>query len=490
MTAETVDQLAALLTTPEACTARMREIRTETERLANFTELTRSQEIRQGQLLDEFAAVDRRKRDMTRDADLAKVRAASGGGGMVESGTPFGTDGRSTPLLRHADPWAGDVSTRSQPAGELRGRALSAVERCNTMPDGARERTSKALEVDPDEQGRLARYVIEASQPDYLRAFTTWMRDPQHGHQEWSPAEREAFARVRTLTRAMALGTGSAGGFLVPFQLDPQILISNAGSVNPMREVSRVELTAVNEARFVTSAGVTASWDPEATEVSDDSPVLGQPAIFGFKGAAFVPVSLELYEDSTIAQQVANLFVDAKAQLEATAFTLGTGSGQPKGVITAVSAVGGSVVGDTGTAFATAQPYAVQNALPARWRPRARFMANLSVINAYRQLPIGTGLQTSLVDDSSTPPRMAGWELWENSTMDGTITTTANDFLLLAGDFSQYIVTDRIGTMIEVIPHLFGAAGRPTGQRGFYMHWRTGGDVVIPDAFRLLNLSA
>jgi HK97 family phage major capsid protein len=483
-----LSDVAALLTTPEACTARMHEIRAEMNRLSNFPELTRAQETRSGQLFDEFTAVDKRRRDLTRDADLAKVRSLAGLG-HTESGTPFGA--YSAPaLLRNGDPWSGDTSTSPRPAGELRGRALTAVERCATMPDAARERTAKALEVDPDEQGRLARYVIETSQPDYMRAFTTWMRDPQRGHLEWGPGERDAFGRVQTLTRAMALGTGSSGGFLVPYQLDPQILISSAGSIDPMRDVARVELTAVNESRFVTSAGVTASWDAEAAEVSDDSPVLAQPAIVGFKGAAFVPVSLELFEDSTIAQQVATLFVDAKAQLEAAAFTTGSGTGQPKGIITAVSAVPGSIVTDAGTAFVTAQPYSVQNALPARWRSRGQFMANLSVINAYRGLPIGSGLQQSLVDDSSTPPRMLGWQLRENSTMDGTITATAADYLLLAGDFSQYIVTDRIGTMIEVIPHLFGAAGRPTGQRGFYMHWRTGGDVVIPDAFRLLNLSA
>jgi HK97 family phage major capsid protein len=71
--------------------------------------------------------------------------------------------------------------------------------------------------------------------------------------------------------------------------------------------------------------------------------------------------------------------------------------------------------------------------------------------------------------------------------MDGALTGTANDYSLLSGDFNQYIITDRIGTTIELIPTLFGASLRPTGQRGFHMHWRTGGDVVIPDAFRLTN---
>jgi hypothetical protein len=44
--------------------------------------------------------------------------------------------------------------------------------------------------------------------------------------------------------------------------------------------------------------------------------------------------------------------------------------------------------------------------------------------------------------------------------------------------------------MIELIPTLFKGAFRPSGQRGFHMHWRTAGKVIIPDAFRLLNYSA
>lgn len=46
--------------------------------------------------------------------------------------------------------------------------------------------------------------------------------------------------------------------------------------------------------------------------------------------------------------------------------------------------------------------------------------------------------------------------------------------------------SDRVSLLV---PHLLGANRRPTGERGFLMHWRTGGDVVIADAFRLTNHS-
>jgi len=390
-------------------------------------------------------------------------------------------NGDGTPMTR--------APTRS---GNLRGQALTINERATTVPDAARQRVALAIQADPDPDSKLARYVIATGDQAYASAFRKWLRDPLSGHYEWDAQERAAYAYAQSEARTMSLGTTASGGFLVSYELDPQVLISGVGSVNPMRDIARVELVAQNENRFVTSAGVTASWDAEAAEVSDDTPVLAQPAITCKKGQAFVPVSFEIFEDSpNLGTQLQNLFVDAKAQLEAAAFTTGSGTGEPKGVITAIAAVGGSVIAAAGSAVSLADVTANQNALPARWRPSAEWMANLSIINQVRQLAKGSGLTDSLVDDATTPPRMLGWGVRENSQMDGTIAAgTTNDYCLLSGDFKQYIITDRIGTTVEFVQNLFGSNQRPTGQRGFLMHWRTGGDVVIPDAFRLTNYSA
>jgi hypothetical protein len=102
------------------------------------------------------------------------------------------------------------------------------------------------------------------------------------------------------------------------------------------------------------------------------------------------------------------------------------------------------------------------------------------------------GLTESIIDDSGPLPKTLGWEIRENSIMDGTITGgAAADYLILSGDFKAgYQIVDRLGSSLEVAQNLFGAAFRPTDQRGFLMLWRTGGDVVIPDAFRLTNYSA
>jgi HK97 family phage major capsid protein len=133
--------------------------------------------------------------------------------------------------------------------------------------------------------------------------------------------------------------------------------------------------------------------------------------------------------------------------------------------------------------FALGDIYLANNTLAARWRPNASWMANQAVINAFRQLPVGSGLQQSIVDDSGEVPRILGRPVYENSNMDGTLNAAASDLALVFGDFNQYAIVDRIGTSIEVVPHLFGAAGRPMAQRGFYQHWRVGADALVTGAF-------
>lgn len=395
---------------------------------------------------------------------------------------------------RHESGDGAQASRRASPETReeenTRSQALRANDGADFLPDASRAHMERMLREDADPDARLARYVTVTSDRAYFRAFSSWINDTVSGGHSWTDEERQAVQRVQWLQRSMTLGAAGAGGFLVPYELDPNVLIAGTGAVDPMRAVARVETTAYNEKRFVTSTGVTSNWYAEEAEVTDNAPALLQPTITCRKAMSFVPVSFELYEDSSIAQQIGALFADSKAAEEARVFTTSNGTTEPKGIVTALVAAGGSSVIATGTnSLANGDVYANQNALPARWRPRAKFMANLSIINGYRQLIKATGMTESLVEDGGPVPRMAGWEVIENSNLDGALTAAAADYTLLSGDFQQYAIVDRIGATIEVVPQLMGVNRRPTGQRGFLLHWRVGADVLVPDAFRLTNHS-
>jgi len=201
-----------------------------------------------------------------------------------------------------------------------------------------------------------------------------------------------------------------------------------------------------------------------------------------------VPFSFEIGGDAVnFMNELGGLLVDAAEQLNATAFTTGTGSGQPKGVITALT--GGASVVNSGTAatLAASDVYAVQNALPPRFQAGAQWCASLGILNTLRQFETGSGaLKFPGLHDN--PPTLLGRNALELSNM--AATTTTGSKALLYGDFkSGYVIVDRLGSTLELVPHLVGANRRPTGQRGALLWYRVGADVVVANAFRMLNIA-
>ena len=62
--------------------------------------------------------------------------------------------------------------------------------------------------------------------------------------------------------------------------------------------------------------------------------------------------------------------------------------------------------------------------------------------------------------------------------------------MLTIGDFSHFLIVDRVGLNVEVIPHLFHTANnRPSGQRSLYAYWRNTSDVLAWQAFRTLKVT-
>jgi HK97 family phage major capsid protein len=54
--------------------------------------------------------------------------------------------------------------------------------------------------------------------------------------------------------------TTTAGGYAVPVELDTSLLLTNAGVVNPIRQLARVRQTNVNTVEFINTTGITAAY--------------------------------------------------------------------------------------------------------------------------------------------------------------------------------------------------------------------------------------
>lgn len=206
----------------------------------------------------------------------------------------------------------------------------------------------------------------------------------------------------------MSLTTAN-GGAMVPYILDPSVMLTNNGVTNPMRQLARTEtIIGANEWRGVTSAGVSAEWLAEGTEAADASPTFTQPAIPTFQAAAYLFGSYEVLADSGFASQVQPLIMDAKDRLEGTAFTTGNGTTAPQGWVTGKVAAGSLVASATTDTFAVADVYSTQAGLAPRFRTsRAAWQANVAIQNRIRQFDTSGGSSLWAQLGAGTPPGAA-----------------------------------------------------------------------------------
>ncbi|MFE1926528.1 phage major capsid protein [Streptomyces asoensis] len=467
-------------------------IRTELLELEEVEEPTDEQAARATELLGEFdTAQEAYTEQLAHEERVEAVRAAA----LVPGGQER-TPGDSPAFLRHrGNPYqdldrvrGANVHDRTV-VGDLRTRALYAVELAGElMTEDQQERAEKLVRA--DRRGRMSQHLLLTGSDDYMRAFEALLANGGN------PAlleddEQAAYKLAEAHRRAMTL-TDSAGGFLVPFTLDPTIILTNAGSANPFRQVATTKTITTDTWNGVSSAGVTAEWLAESGQAADASPTFAQPSITPKKAAAWVQGSFEVLSDSGFGTEVGPLLADAKDRLEATAFATGNGTTQPKGVITAVSAVGGSVVASATTdTYAVADVYAVEQALPPRYRLTGSpsWMANKAIINKTRQFDTAGGSSFWANLGMGQPEQLLGAPIYEASAMDGVINAAAENYALLLGDFRNFYIVDRVGMTMVYEPLVKGANGRPTGEAGWFAYWRVGSDVVNADAFRLLNIT-
>jgi HK97 family phage major capsid protein len=380
------------------------------------------------------------------------------------------------------------------PTGELRGRARTAIEQVEGhLSDEQRGAVTEKLEKVDDSRGIIANLVLRTGNEDYRKAFHKAMC----GRQDlWTHDERSSVAALDEYRTAMGLTT-TTGGFAVPFTLDATLILTNTGTVNPIRQIARNVSIVTDAWNGLSSAGVDAAWLAESTEASEHSVTFAQPNIPVEKAAAFVRGSFEIFQDyQNIEADLAMAIADGKDRLEGTAFINGAGSGEPIGVITALDGGSSEVSPTTAEVFAVADIYKLQAALPPRWRPGASWVADLSTINAIRQFATANNYHGFLTDLSGDSPQvMLGRRLYESSDMDAfsaidASETDGNNHILLFGDFRQYVIVDRIGMSIEYIPNLVGGSNNfPTGERGWFAHWRVGADSVVDAAFRVLTVA-
>jgi len=388
-------------------------------------------------------------------------------------------------INRDRDPY--DTATIALDADlpNLRGRVATGLERDAVTPDAVKDQAMKTLaRVSGDKKAVAARYLATGS-VTYRNAFAKLMSGQAN---QWTDNERQMVARAQTLTDA-------AGGFAVPFTLDPTIIGIDGLSFNPIRNIARVVQTTTDTWNGVTGTAVSFSWDAEEAQVSDDAITLAQPSIPVYKLAGFVPFSIEVGADwADIDSDLRMAMMEGRDNAEATAHAKGTGSAQPTGIEVELDGTASEISPATAETFSSPDVFEIMRLLPPRHRQAGPTWAmNIGTANAIRQFATTEGglFWNSLAP--SAPETLLGYPWVEVSAMDDSpdidATASEDNFILFLGNWSRYVIVDRIGMNVELVPHLFGANNRPTGQRGLYAYMRSGAESVDDNAFRVLSVA-
>lgn len=385
------------------------------------------------------------------------------------------------------DPFADLDKARYEDSRTLISRAHTALSEVEAygVDDAAREEAIRKVERVPG----AALHAVVASSPSYMRAFERWMAA------QGQPVsyERDEIQAMELVRAALNITTGASGQFLLPTLFDPSLIKVGTAVKDGIRDIARVETITQNVWNGVTTGNVTAYWTAEAAAFTEGAPTLTHPTVTAAKLTAYVPGSYEVFEDASQIAQLPGLIAEGMDFVEQTAFINGSGSNAPRGIITAISATAGSTVTITTrgsfTSASSADVYAIVNALPTRYETSSTWVANKATFNLINTMsPNGGGSlfwQDFNTNKAWTAPPLLGYPVNPASDMPNTY-ASGTAFAVL-GDFSRYLIVDRVGVTVEFVQNVFNSTPLPTGQRALVAHKRVGGDVLDVNAFRFLK---
>lgn len=263
--------------------------------------------------------------------------------------------------------------------------------------------------------------------------------------------------------RAQTAGTSAGGGFTVPTEL-AAIIIKTMKDWGPMydEDIATVLNTASGNPMklpTVDDTAVTAEKHTEAAALTDDG---GKDATFGQKSldayvydTEFVRFSMELAQDSIFNMEalLGGLLGERLARIANRELTIGDGTGDPNGVVTASS------LGKTAAAVAAITADEIIDLLHSvnsayRRSPKARFMFADTTLAAIRKLKDGQGNYLWQMGDVTTaqPGTLLGYRYSINDDMDAL---AAGKKVMLFGDFSKYFVRKVGAPVIGVLRERF-----------------------------------
>lgn len=289
----------------------------------------------------------------------------------------------------------------------------------------------------------------------------------------------EEWADIRA---TMSTTTTTEGGYTV--QTDVAQSIADAlKAFGGMREAAQVIQTDMgNPINFPTSDGTSETGEQiaENTTATSADPSFGVITLNTYKySSKIVAVPFELMQDSAVDIEafVRNRLVQRIGRITNTKFTTGTGSSEPRGIVTAASAGKTGTTGQTTTVIFDDLVDLIHSVDPAyRAGAGCRFMMADSSLKVVRKLKDTTGRPIFLPGYDGLGGAMGDSILGYPVTINQDVAAmAANAKSILFGDFSKYLIRD---VMAYTLFRFTDSAYIKLGQIGFLMWSRHGGNFI------------
>jgi HK97 family phage major capsid protein len=378
---------------------------------------------------------------------------------------------------------------------------LAQIERRRSADVVTEEKTARIDAVLNRQQRQLDELMLKQARPGFAREPAGVTQTAAREHK----AAFEAYIRRGDATvlrelevKALSVGSGPDGGYLVPPEVESEIG-ARLAAISPIRSLASVRTVSANVYKkpFMTS-GPAVGWVGEAeARTQTNSPVLDELNFPVMELYAMPAATATLLDDAAvnIDQWIASEVDLAFAAQEGTAFVTGDGDNKPTGFLAYTTVANDSwawtKVGYIATGQAGAWPASNASdvlidliyALKAGYRQNGNFVMNRKTQSAIRKFKDTTGQYLW------QPPAQAGgratllsFPVIESEDMPDIDT----DALAIAfGDFRRgYLVVDRTGVSVLRDPY----SAKPYVL--FYTTKRVGGGVQDFDAIKLLKFGA
>ncbi|MGH6826424.1 phage major capsid protein [Methyloceanibacter sp.] len=305
----------------------------------------------------------------------------------------------------------------------------------------------------------------------------------------------EANGLHRLEEKALSVGSGPDGGYLVPAETEAAV-IRGVKNISPIRAIAgnRVVSASVYKKPFAIT-GPSTGWVAEtATRPETNSPTLAELTFPTMELYAMPSATQTLLDDSAvnIDEWLAEEVQIAFAQQEGTAFVSGDGTNKPKGFLAYTKVANGSwswgnigyIATGTDGAFDTADPsddlIDFIYALKSEYRANAHWVMNRATQATIRKFKDADGNYIwQPAERADLSPTLMNYPVTESEDMPNI---ASGSYSIAFGDFQRgYLVVDRAGIRVLRDPY----SAKPYVL--FYTTKRVGGGVQDFDAIKLLK---